>query len=705
MKSNNLCNALRLLGPMLCSFCLQVESQELDEFSDFYGDADFVSIATGTKKNIDKAPAIASVVTAEYIAKRGARNLAEALAMVPGLNVSRSSQAMAPKFNFRGITSTFSPQTLLMINGVPTTSVVRGDNHTPWGEFPIHAIARIEVIRGPGSALYGADAFAGVINVITKTASDIQSNEFGMGVGSFKTGHGWGNYGFEKQDFSISANVEVVSSQGQSEIIQIDAQTALDQLAAERFSLPPASQAPGTVNTGFDAIDVHLNIAYKSLNIDSSFIDRKNVGTGQGIAEALDPNGAIGSNKFIVSASYSLPSLFDTLSITTQVQYYRSSQEIDRELHIFPAGSFFGAFPDGVIGSPQWKEDRLQANVSGEYTGINGHTVSFGLGYVDTDLFEVTESQNFFSDLRPRPEGLVDVSDTSDAFIPEASRSNRFIFVQDVLRLAPDWELTAGLRFDDYSDVGSTVNPRLALVWSQSLNNTFKLLYGRAFRAPAFAELLVVNNPVALGNTNLKPETINTVELGYTSRVTDDHVYSVNAFYYEIDDFITFVADTNSPTSTAQNLGLRKGYGIEAEANWTLPYDVSVDLNYSYVKARDELLNSDVGDYPNHQIKGTVNWAFASNWTANVSVRAVGERRRSLIDSRNDLGGFTDISLNLQYTHVKYGITTNLAIKNALDDAIFEPSSSPASQGANANIPFDLPQAGRAAYLFVSKQF
>ena len=86
------------LVPLICLGCTHVlfadESYANieDEFGDFYSDADFISIATGTKTSVNKAPAIASIITAEDILRRGAKNLAEALATVPGLNVSRSSQ-------------------------------------------------------------------------------------------------------------------------------------------------------------------------------------------------------------------------------------------------------------------------------------------------------------------------------------------------------------------------------------------------------------------------------------------------------------------------------------------------------------------------------------------------------------------------------------------------------------------------------------
>src|SRR5690606_32168414 len=86
---------------------------------------------------------------------------------------------------------------------------------------------------------------------------------------------------------------------------------------------------------------------------------------------------------------------------------------------------------------------------------------------------------------------LIDVSDTQCVFLPEDDRENYYFYVQDIWSFLNDWELTIGVRYDDYTDFGSTVNPRLALVWSTSHNLTTKLLYGEAFRAPSFSETRV----------------------------------------------------------------------------------------------------------------------------------------------------------------------------------------------------------------------
>lgn len=159
--------------------------------------------------------------------------------------------------------------------------------------------------------------------------------------------------------------------------------------------------------------------------------------------------------------------------------------------------------------------------------------------------------------------GLTDVKALGLAYLPDMQRSVWSAMLQDEWQIAPDWHLTAGLRYDYYTDFGSTVNPRLALVWDVTERLTSKLLYGKAFRAPTFAEMGNVNNPVILGNPNLEPETNHTVELAFDYRPWHNLRTAANVYYYAIEDLIQPVLDANGTSATAQNTGEQTGYGLE----------------------------------------------------------------------------------------------------------------------------------------------
>ena len=163
-----------------------------------------VSIASGTETPLDKAAAITSVINADDIAAMGATDLDQVLETVPGLHVNHSDQAFSPKYVFRGITSSNNPQALMLINGIPVTTMMYGNRSNAWGGMPVKAIERIEVIRGPGSALYGADAYSGVINIITKGPESVDGQTIGGRVGSFDTRGGWLESGHQIGDIGMS---------------------------------------------------------------------------------------------------------------------------------------------------------------------------------------------------------------------------------------------------------------------------------------------------------------------------------------------------------------------------------------------------------------------------------------------------------------------------------------------------------------------
>jgi iron complex outermembrane receptor protein len=700
-------NSLIVFALSSITFCVFATSDDFAEFddslADFYGNEEFISLATGSKKLIKKAPSVASVITAEDIRNMGARNLSEVLDTVPGLHVSKSGQNMTPEFWFRGISTTFTPQTLFMVNGTSTKSVVRGDNHTVWGEYPIHAIERIEIIRGPGSALYGADAFSGVINIITKKVDTNRASEAGAMVGSFNTVNTWFNTQVDIGTWRVAVNFEYLGSDGYDGLIETDAQSAIDH-AGMSSGVPGVSLAPGNLNVGFDALDIWLSAENDSFNFDFGFQDRSNVETGQGALEAIDTYGQMSSNKYIVNFSSKEVEITDDYFTVIKASYYGSSQSIDEDLRLLPSGAFFGGYPNGLIGNPGWEEETTHIEINARYAGFSHAEISFGSGYERQNLYQVTESKNFYADFTPRSNGIEDVSDTDEVFMPEADRESYFLYIQSVVQLAPDWELTAGGRFDDYTDIGSTTNPRLALVWSTSLNLTTKLLYGRAFRAPSFAELLTLNNPVALGNPALTPENIDTIELAFNYRYSPELSLDFNIYKYEIDDLITFVQDDNKGTATAQNQGQRTGRGFEANIVYHYAEDITLYSNLAYVKAEDDIVNKNVGEHPSIQSYARVEWQITERLKLNSQISYIGNRYRVPSDVREALDDNTLINVMASYKFPSNGVAVECSVVNLFDGDIREPSSANKTAG-QINIPNDLPQAGRSVYLKISKAF
>lgn len=705
--NNHRIHRLATLLTLLPALALAQPSAE-EELDELYGGEEFVRIATGVAQPVSQAPAVASIITADDIRRMGATDIDEILETVPGLHVARSASGYNPIYAFRGIYSSFNPQVLMLINGIPITNLNLGDRNLAWGGMPVDAISRIEVVRGPGSAVYGADAFAGVINIVTKSPEELEGLSLGARAGSFDTQAGWLQYGGRRGELSYGAVVEAHRTDGQSENVAADAQRFLDAISGTQASL-----APGPVNLHRENLDARLELGYGNLRLRGGAQVRRDGGVGVGVTQVLDAQGGVGSERYNTDLTYDNPTLTDTLGLKIQGSALFTSQEVDSDLRLFPPGSrgpfftplgapIFPPFPDGIIGNPEVYERHYRFNATTLYQGVRDHKISLGTGYHYGQVYKTKEEKNFGFDpatglpiLPGSP--LVDVSDTPLVFLPEGRRENTHVFLQDIWHFARDWELTAGVRYDHFSDFGDTTNPRLALVWSARRNLTFKALYGEAFRAPSFSETRVQSNPAFLGNPSLKPEQLKSYELAVNYKPTFDLTLDFNVFHYQWDDVIQFVPDP-AGTRTAQNAGEQTGYGAEFSLAWDATRDLTFSGNLALQKSQDQLTGEDAGNAPEHQTYLRADWTFLPGWSLDVQTNWVASRNRVFGDPRSDIGDYVITDLTLRNRQWAPRFEFALLVKNLFDDNAREPSldGDPVPM-----IPDDLPLAGRAAFLEV----
>ncbi|MBH1970591.1 MAG: TonB-dependent receptor [Moraxellaceae bacterium] len=710
-KISTLIFGMGLSNILLFSEMAMASGDLWDMSLDELGKIRVTSIASGTQTPLDKAAAIATVITADDIAAMGATSIDQVLETVPGLHVTRSSQTYFPKYIIRGITSTFNPQTLMLVNGIPITSLFTGDRgHISGGEMPIKSIARIEVIRGPGSALYGADAFSGVINIVTKQHDDINGTKTGARVGSFGTQSVWLEHGGSYNKVNVGFTLEAETTDGFKRTVEYDAQTVVDndpQLQAT-FGAPPASLAPSSTSNMKDSIEARLNIAHDNSLLRVGYQGRYDVGSTVGYAEALDPTSRVSSQRYNLDYTYTLNDLTPNIDVESRVSYYKNTQEVKTNILLFPAGAGAGFFANGFIGNPGYQEENARIDLSALFKGLNNHLIRLGTGFTWDDMFEVTETKNFMVAFQtngspvflPRPSGMIeDVSDTPEVYLPESQRTNHYVFVQDEWKFAPNWQATTGIRYDHFSDFGDTTNPRLALVWAATDKITTKLLYGKAFRAPSFVELFGISNPLTLGNRNLKPETIDTYELALSHQLSSKLLYTANIYRYNIKDFITFVPQIGG--AKAQNIGELQGHGLELEADYSPVYNLRFLVNYAYQQSTDKKTDVDVGDAPNQQIYARSEWTVTPDWHFDSQVTWVGKQKRVAGDTRPALSDYTTMDLTLRKQDVINGLELALSVRNVFDADVREPSTG----GVVVNMPNDYPMAGRSVYAEVQYQF
>ncbi|WEF34419.1 TonB-dependent receptor plug domain-containing protein [Pseudoduganella chitinolytica] len=678
---------------LAAAFALPAAAQPATDEEDLslvYGDNDTVSIASGSSTALRRAPGVATVITAADIAAMGATDLDQVLETVPGLHVNRSANNYTPLYVVRGIVSQFTPQLLLLQDGVPVTTAFTGNKGNLWGGYPVEHIARIEVMRGPGSALYGSDAFSGVVNLITKGAADTPGTEVGVRAGSFRTRDGWLQHGGSIGPVDVAAYLRRGRSDGFRSVIEADAQSRNDRLYGSDASL-----APGPVNVGYQALDANLQLAWGHWTARAGYKLRDDLGTGAGIASALDPVGRQRSARITTGLTWADPQWRRDWGLGAAINRQAYRQEIPVDFVLLPAGARLptGAFPAGMRGGPDAFERILRLSAWADYGGWSGHHVRVGVGHDDLDMYRTHETRNFTYARNGLPVPLPGVADFSatDPFLLPQRRKIDYVYVQDEWRVARDWSVTAGVRHDRYSDFGGTTNPRLAVVWDASYDLTAKLLYGRAFRAPSFNESYSITNPVALGNPALKPETNGTLEAAFAWQARADALVNLTLFRYRMHDIIRTLANPVAGTgATYANAGSQTGRGLELEGSWTLRR-LRLVGNYAYQRSVDDASGRDAGYAPRHHVNARADWHAASALLASAQVNWIGERQRAPGDARAPLDGYTTMDVTLATRRGGPGWNFTASVRNLLDADVREPSLAP-----GLALPHDLPMAPRA---------
>jgi len=673
-----------------------------------------VSIATGTAQPIFQSAAITSVVTAQQIKAMGATELHEILETVPGLHVSIQPNTYDYIYTMRGIRNSTNSQVLVLLDGNRFSVPFQGRTVTGL-KLPIENIQKIEVIRGPGSALYGADAFAGVINIITKKSKDIGGTSVGGRVGNWNSQSFWGQHGSHWNGWDIATSVQYQHSTGDdNRIISRDSQSVIDSQMDTT-----ASHAPGAMQTQFESWNAHLNLHQKHWDV-GFWATNGDSGTHGGAAAALDLQGKVYTQQYLGSVKYSSKDLFDNWEFLAHLNYLYTDFQTN-PLQLFPSNSLLPIgengnidftdaansnttfFTHGVLDKIGRTQKIPSIELSSIYQGMENHRFRFQAGFRYEEL-ETREYKNIglgaLNGTLPAEivdNRLTNVTDTEFVYVPNSSRSIWSLAVQDEWQLAKDLQLTTGLRFDHYSDFGATLNPRVSLVWNINEQFTSKLLYGRAFRAPSFSELKNRNNPVLLGNSNLNPEIINTFELAFDYRPFQSLRTAVNLYYYSIKDLIDAGSTVGSENFVGQNNGKQKGFGLEFEWNWQLHEQFSLRGNYAWQHARNNFTNHSVAGVPQQQLYIASLWHFLPKWSIQSQVKWIGKRINEASDKRKELEDYELVDLTLKREKLFGHLNISASVRNVFNKHAREP--------AIAILSDQIPTQGRSYYLEASVDF
>ncbi len=662
-----------------------------------------VSIATGTPRPVFQSAAVTSVVTADQIKSMGATELHEVLETIPGVHATLQPNSFDYSYSIRGISNAANSEVLILMDGTRITTPFGGTlmNTT---ELSLESIARVEVIRGPGSALYGADAFAGVINIITKKTKDINGTSLGVRVGDHGTQSGWGQQSAEWAGWDIATSLQYQRTDGDpGRILAGDAQTSLDHIFKTQASL-----APGAMNTNYETYNGRLKLQRKYWDIGFWAFD-SNGGARAGVAGALDPTGNSSGQQYLGDVRFSTEDWLDDWELTAHASYLNAS--VQGHASLFPVNAVLPIGLDGNIGTygsvPILFPNGVNTNLGridqipsfeagSSYKGFSQHLLRLSSAFrYETE--SVSQSSNYGYGSQSGVGGtLNNLTGTVYSYLPSTHRNIASLVAQDEWQLASDWQLTTGLRYDNYSDFGGTFNPRVGLVWDINKQLTTKLMYGKAFRAPSFSEQFTQNNPVVVGNSHLKPETINTYEWALNYRPSLSVSTAVNVYYYQINNLIAQVLNTTPVASAGiyQNSGNQNGYGSEFEFNWQWSSKWDLRGNYAWVHAFNETNHSVVTGVPAHHVYAALVWKFLPQWQLQPQLNYIGGRAGS---ASQQLSNYETIDFTFRGVKLFGHLNLAASLRNALDTKYYEPTV--------LQMPAMLPMPGRSFYFEASVNF
>lgn len=561
------------LSTALCLVSLSVYAETVPDLADLPIESLLnmeVYSASKFPQKKSEAPTAVTVITAQDIKDYGYRTLAAIVQSVRGVYVDNDrnySYAGTRGFNIPGDVNT---RVLVLLDGYRLNDATYDQG--PLGtEFPVDVdlIERVEYLPGAGSAIYGNNAFFGVINVITKSGKDFKGKgaEASVRVAS---------YGTDQERLSFGKHFD-------NGLDVLMSATRYDSEGENRLFFPELD-TPETHNgvTSYGEFDnaerLFGKISWRHFTLESAYSNRnKGLPTGNYNTVFNDPRNQNGDQHVFFNLSYD-NLIADDLTLYARVYHGR---------YDYPGAWVYDDPPITdyrELGLGRWwgSEVRLVN------THFDNHKLMIGGEFQDN--YHLWNEFVAVNPLNPVP---------ADGFHQSTNRYG--LYLQDEMTIRDDLILNAGLRYDSLSYATDTINPRLALIYKPWNNTVFKLLYGSSFRGPTANELYYTD-PTTIANPNLSPEKIKTYEAIIEYQPDRTWRLTVVGFHYEVKNLIQ-IKETLSPIAGEEsknqfiNLGINKAWGAEFEVEKLWDTGSRLRASYTWVNAYDsgndqQLINS-----------------------------------------------------------------------------------------------------------------
>jgi len=572
--------------------------------------------ASRTEHPAALAPATISVVAGTDLLNGSSGNLLDDIRLTAGLNLNGRGVGGRKVFMIRGMESHHS---LILVNGrrISATDEIVGHSDFQYNWAPTQTVERIEIVRGPMSALYGSEAMGGVVNIITASPTPSRWSGLVDLEGSLLLGGDGGERGSllagasgplaENLTLNISANYQHLAETpdpDNPQVSELEGQRLRGLNTAVRWDATPDHRFEFYANLSTedrwrDTIH-YTGAAYRSTYI----LDRRQIGL------RWEPRFG---------------------AWTGHVEAYESDTDVQNRA------------TNGVLPySPQHLNDRI---VDASFTRplSEDHLLTVGGEW----RREYLEHPAFING--------------SDSVRHAAA------YIQDEWHAMPSLRLTGAVRFDHHGRFGAKTSPRAYIVWEVSPRWIVKGGYGSGFKAPTLKqssdEYKFVGHHTFMGNSDLDPESSDTWELSTRFRATDTFVIGITAFRNEVRDLITTRRLANAETpygNVYQYINLERARidGLETELTW-MPVDrVMLRASHTWLDATNRTSGTHLPGRPDHRITAQLNvdviperFSAALTWERNGRewiLDTTGETRlpaygllgasfRYVVDRRNEL--------------------------------------------------------------------
>lgn len=646
-----------------------------------------VTSATKSEQSISEAPAVITVITDKDIRDAGYESLAEALSQVPGVFTADDHSAV--NLGVRGIMSDlrgWGRDVKVMIDGQPVAYRVSGINFLGEELIPLSAVSRVEIIRGPVSALYGANAFLGVINIITK---DETERKIETRYGYVNNQPKWGGELLisEKEgglQWLISSSFSRINTSGlQLPETSPDARYYVnDDVSQNSFKQPRSFYAKlRHEDETFGRLTITGN--YQRMDSSGEFVDW----------EPLSHMTRLSLDNWFIKATYER-TLIDKLDMEFSYDYASGGPTDQDRLD---------------VGHPYYWSRRDESYTAqdimleGRYAFSEKDFITLGADYT-YEIQQIRALYNVYSS----DFGAYDIGD-EELIQPGMTEEfeNLGVYFQGTMNFVEKLGITLGLRMDNHNIYGEVYNYHAGLVYQFSPVSYGKLLYGSSFKAPT-AELLYTSPLMTadlIGNPELKPEKAVTYEgmVGFKIGKAGDATAGV--YLNQIQDKTAFVSVAGG-NLIAKNQDAFTTVGLEAEFKGRVSMVdgyTNIALENTTIDGVTEEEDQIIGSYPAIILNAGINYNHEF-FTVNLNTHLIGERMASASNIVKNSGkiyyldSYNITSLTISSRGLKWlGTETVFTVK--AENVFDQPYQTAGFRG------IDIPGNGRNIIVKVSQNF